>query len=171
MKNGEICPLCGKGHLTKKMDEDKITYKGQTKQVTDTYFTCGFCHVEQAGASELKQNKRVMNCFKKEVDGLLTGKEVHGIRIRLGLTQDEASLVFGGGPNAFTKYENDDVIQSESMDKLLRVANSYPAVFADLCEKAGVSTKIQTTWFKQVSFSNAWVSEFAVETTLLEKTH
>ncbi len=80
-------------------------------------------------------------------------------------------LFFGGGPNAFTKYENDDVIQSESMDKLLRVANSYPAVFADLCEKAGVSTKIQTTWFKQVSFSNAWVSEFAVETTLLEKTH
>ncbi|WP_417028127.1 type II toxin-antitoxin system MqsA family antitoxin [Citrobacter sp.] len=171
MKNGDICPLCGKGHLTKKMDVDQITYKGRMKQVTDTYFTCDSCRVEQAGASELKYNKRAMNCFKKEVDGLLTGKEVYDIRIRLGLTQDEASLVFGGGPNAFTKYENNDVIQSESMDKLLRVASSYPVVFSDLCEKAGVSTKIQATWFKQVSFSNSLVNEFAVETTLLEKMH
>ncbi|MDU4354247.1 type II toxin-antitoxin system MqsA family antitoxin [Phytobacter diazotrophicus] len=171
MKNGDICPLCGEGHLIKKAEQDEITYKGRVKQVTDIYYSCDHCHVEQAGAQELKYNKRAMNEFKKEVDGLLTGKEVLDIRVKLGLTQDEAALVFGGGPNAFTKYENNDVIQSESMDKLLRIAETYPAVFADLCEKAAVSNRIQKTVFARVSFSSSWANEFAVETTILEKTH
>ncbi|MCA1178902.1 MULTISPECIES: type II toxin-antitoxin system MqsA family antitoxin [unclassified Pantoea] len=138
MKNNNLCPICGVGKLSRKSEMDEVVYKGVTKHVTANYCVCDHCHVEQAGATELKANKRIMNEFKKEVDGLLTGREVLAIRTSLGITQDQASLVFGGGPNAFTKYENDDVSQSEAMDKIIRMAARFPQVFSELCNLAGV---------------------------------
>ncbi len=48
------------------------------------------------------------------------------LRHQLELTQKAANEVFGGGPVAFSKYEADDVIQSESMDKLLRLISAHP---------------------------------------------
>ena len=173
MKNLSVCPLCGKGHLTKKIEHDNIVYKGKIKNVPDVFYVCSFCRVEQSGAKELKENKRIMNEFKKEVDGLLTGKEVFELRVRLGLTQEEASLVFGGGPNAFTKYENNDVTQSESMDKLLRVASSSPSAFNALCDMAGISMNKKTAWEHafSLSFSEKELEEFAVESKVLGATH
>lgn len=76
--------------------------------------------------------------IKKKVDGLLIGCEIKALRSPLGISQAQASVIFGGGPVAFFKYENDDVMQSEAMDKLLRVANDVPAAFKHLAQKAGV---------------------------------
>lgn len=165
MKNLAVCPICGEGHLTMRMEMDEIVYKGKTRQITDIYYICDHCHVEQSGAKELKNNKRTMNKFKKEVDGLLTGDEVFEFRKRLGLTQDEASLVFGGGPKAFSKYETDDVIQSEAMDNLIRVAAIQSSAFEFLCKKAGIKPKEAVTETKEsvLSFSIS-PEEFSVKT-------
>ena len=146
MKNQGLCPICGEGKLSMKMEMDEVVYKGVSKQVATNYCICSHCHVEQAGAKELKANKRIMNEFKKEVDGLLTGKNIFKIRRSLGLTQDQASLVFGGGSNAFTKYENDDVTQSDSMDKLIRLAAEMPAAFNKLCADANVTLLAESSW-------------------------
>jgi HTH-type transcriptional regulator/antitoxin MqsA len=81
-----------------------------------------------------------MQEFKKEVDGLLTGKEIKELRSRFRITQAQAAKIFGGGPVAFSKYEADDVSQSEPMDKLLRVALSVPGAFAWLSKEAGEMT-------------------------------
>ena len=37
------------------------------------------------------------------------------------MTQGQTARLFSGGPVAFSKYENDDVAHSESMDNLLRL--------------------------------------------------
>jgi HTH-type transcriptional regulator/antitoxin MqsA len=66
---------------------------------------------------------------------VLTGKEVRALRQKLGLIQADAASLFGGGPVAFSKYEADDVTQSDAMDKLLRVVSFVPAVFAYLTEQ------------------------------------
>jgi HTH-type transcriptional regulator/antitoxin MqsA len=79
-----------------------------------------------------------MVAFKKEVDGLLTGAEVRALRKRLGLKQAEAAKVFGGGIVAFSKYESDDVTQSEAMDKLMRLVDRIPQVFNLLRDEAGL---------------------------------
>lgn len=164
MKNLAVCPICGEGHLTKRMEMDEIVYKSKTKQVTDTYYICDHCHIEQSGAKELKSNKRTMNEFKKEVDGLLTGREVFDIRNSLGLTQEQAALVFGGGPNAFTKYENNDVIQSESIDKLMRLAYRLPAAFSELCDMAGIKQE-HSKMFPRSSMAFTYSGdEFSIDT-------
>ena len=59
--------------------------------------------------------------FRKRVDELLTGAEITALRKQYKLTQGQAARRFGGGPVAFSKYENDDVAHSESMDNLLRL--------------------------------------------------
>ena len=132
------CPVCGEGRLTRRVQMTAIIYRGVTKQVEDHFSVCDACGLEQADAKALKQNKRAVIKAKKEVDGLLSGAEVLAIRKRLGINQEQASRIFGGGPTAFTKYENDDVSQSEAMDKLIRVADEFPAVFQKLCTHAGL---------------------------------
>lgn len=153
MQNKDLCPICGVGNLSRESEMDEVVYKGVKKHVTTAYCVCDHCHIEQAGTSELRANKRIMNEFKKEVDHLLTGREILAIRVSLGITQDQASLIFGGGPNAFTKYENDDVVQSEAMDKLIRGAQKYRPFFEYLCNEAGVTVSKPRRSLHEANFS------------------
>lgn len=134
-----MCPMCAEGHLTRHSQLESITYKGSIKNIKTFFSECDFCGLEQAGAEEMKLNKRSVIKAKKEVDGLLSGNEILAIRERLGINQDKASRIFGGGPNAFTKYENDDVTQSEAMDKLIKVARDVPEAFDYLLQNSGLT--------------------------------
>lgn len=138
--NNKICPICGEGQLHDRVVMEETEYGGHKGQ-TPLYFSqCDACGSEQADAEQTRMNKRVMIAFRKKVDGLLTGAEVRALRERLGISQAQASQIFGGGPVAFSKYESDDVAQSEAMDKLLRVAAEMPLAFQKLKRDAGVST-------------------------------
>lgn len=133
-----VCDLCEEGTLEEKQGVNTVTYKSVTRVLRTDYCECDTCGVEMALPYHTRDNKRRMVEFKKEVDGLLTGKEVRSIRVHLGLKQTEAAQIFGGGSVAFSKYEADDVTQSEAMDKLLRVAAELPPAFELLKRKAGV---------------------------------
>ena len=47
-----------------------------------------------------------------------------------------------GGPVAFSKYENDDVSQTESMDSLLRLVRRSEAPFWELVDEKGMSAEL-----------------------------
>ena len=102
-----------------------VEYNGLHGEVESHFLECDVCG-SQGGVKEMRQSKRNTIAFRKQALHLLTGQQVRAIREKLGLTQNEAARLFGGGPVAFSKYENDDIIQSESMDKLLRVAANNP---------------------------------------------
>ena len=133
------CPICGEGTLILHVEDDTVEYKGITRAIPSQYKVCTACGSEQADMDDLRVNKRAMQAFKKEVEGLLTGQEVKALREVLGLTQADAARMFGGGPVAFSKYESDDVMQSEAMDKLLRVAAHIPSAVNFLHDLAGLS--------------------------------
>lgn len=132
------CPLCEEGTLHERVEHEETEYIGHTG-VTPLYFSvCDACGSEVANAEQTRRNKRAMIAFRKQVDGLLTGAEVRALRERLGLSQAQAAQIFGGGPVAFSKYENDDVAQSDAMDRLLRVAAELPRALAFLAAHAGI---------------------------------
>ena len=58
--------------------------------------------------------------------------EIRAIRERLGLTQDEAGGLIGGGPRAFTKYESGTVKPAAAVVNLLRVLGANPAALRTL---------------------------------------
>ncbi|MGU9958233.1 MAG: type II toxin-antitoxin system MqsA family antitoxin [Arenicellales bacterium WSBS_2016_MAG_OTU3] len=131
------CPICEEGVLTHHNDVEEQEYRGQTRSIAFVYSECSACGSEQANAAQARANKRAMLAFKKEVDGLLTGQEIKALRKRYHLTQAQADSIFGGGPVAFSKYESDDVMQSEPMDNLLRVAREIPHAVVWLAQRAG----------------------------------
>jgi HTH-type transcriptional regulator / antitoxin MqsA len=134
-----ICAICGNGHLDSRVKKHVVEYRGAQHLLDVEYSICDGCGSEQAAGNQLRNNKRAMIRFKKTVDGLLTGKEVRAIRERLKLSQSEAARVFGGGPVAFSKYESDDVAQSEAMDKMIRLAGDLPSAFEYLAKQAGIT--------------------------------
>ena len=138
-----VCQICNEGSLQPLIGRNSVEYNGQRTQLDIHYSRCDGCGSEQSDAMQLRLNKRAMVAFKKRVNGLLTGLEVRILRERLGLRQADAARVFGGGPVAFSKYESDDVTQSEAMDKLLRLADELPAAFEMLCERVRIDSTIQ----------------------------
>jgi HTH-type transcriptional regulator / antitoxin MqsA len=165
MENGmntqEPCPLCGEGHVTEQVQEVETVYKGHKAMLPLHYKLCDHCLSDFAGAEESRRNKRAVLAFRKQVDGLLTGTEIAALRKQYGLTQMQAARLFGGGPVAFSKYENDDVAQSEAMDTLLRLTRRSAAIFWELVEEKGMSAEFMAR--KPVTTSRPQALRFAVQ--------
>ena len=138
MSAQELCPICGEGHVTASVQMVEYEYKGHRAELPSHYKQCDTCTSDFAGMAESKQNKRIVMAFRKQVDGLLTGDDITALRKQYQLTQAQAAKLFGGGPVAFSKYENDDVAQSEAMDTLLRLIRRSPAAFWALVEEKGL---------------------------------
>lgn len=54
------------------------------------------------------------------------------IRKKIGLSQDEAGKLIGGGPRAFTKYEKGTIKPSQAVINLLVIGENYPYIFEEL---------------------------------------
>lgn len=147
----QLCPICEAGNLHAHTEQVDVEYMEQTGTIPSQYSVCDACGSEQAGAVDARFNKRAMIGFKKSVLGLLTGTEVRTMRTRWRLSQAEAAKVFGGGPVAFSKYESDDVMQSDAMDKLLRLVNDIPAALDKLMADAGVEKRVPKANWKTVA--------------------
>lgn len=142
MKNiPKLCPLCEEGSLREEQEEIQITYKNKRISVQTKHSICDCCEVEHLTTEQARQNKRASIAAKKQAEGLLTGKEVQALRKKLRLDQKQAAQVFGGGPKAFSKYENDDVMQSAAMDKLMRIALARPDALEDLKNNSEINPK------------------------------
>jgi len=135
MDDKTLCPLCGEGHITPRTESTVTEYRGQESNVTLQYAECDVCGSEVVGDAEGRANKRAVLHFRKTVDGLLTGEEIRAIRDKYRLTQTQAAQLFGGGPVAFSKYENDDVAHSDAMDNLLRLVRRSEEAFWELVEE------------------------------------
>ena len=144
MENKELCPICGEGHVVSHVDQVESDYRGHKAMVALHYKVCDTCTSDFAGAEESRLSKRAVMAFRKSVDGLLTGTEIHALRKQYRLTQDQAAKLFGGGPVAFSKYENDDVAHSESMDSLLRLVRRCEIAFWELVDEKGMSAELAT---------------------------
>lgn len=138
MESKNLCPICGEGQLTTNSAMETREFNGFSGDVTIHYSTCNECGCDTATDQDMKLNLRAMNAFKKKALGLLSGSEILEIRKKLGISQKEASTIFGGGPTAFTKYENDDVIQSIPMNNNIILAHKSLDAFSILCQRQGM---------------------------------
>ena len=141
--NKQKCFDCGAPEVQFFTESESFDYKGQSLTVDVEYTVCPNCGADAILPDQIKRNDgRVRDAWRK-ADGLLTGTEIADMRKKLGLTQQDAAKVFGGGINAFSKYERGEVIQSEGMDKLMRLAlEDKPVhVFGWLRNHAGMANQ------------------------------
>lgn len=138
MAESMLCPVCEEGQLSLHRSSRILTYRGQPLRVDDLeHSECALCGADPVLQDQIKRNHRKVVDAKRRMDGLLTGDEVRAVRERLGLSQKAAAVAFGGGTNAFSKYERGDVNQSVAMDRLMRLVALYPGLVNDLRALAG----------------------------------
>ena len=133
------CVMCDEGLLIKKTVIDNVDFKGQVLKVPNTHLECNLCGCIELDNEYMKVNNRALNIEKKKALDLFTGSEIKEIREGLRLSQTEASAIFGGGKVAFSKYENDDVIQSKSMNTLIGAANRIPDLLPYLVSQSSLA--------------------------------
>jgi HTH-type transcriptional regulator/antitoxin MqsA len=143
------CPICNIGQLQILTATESIKYKGCFLPVNLEYALCPNCNEEMILTEQIKRNDcRTRDAWRK-FDGLLTSDEIIALRNKLGITQQQAAQMFGGGVNAFSKYERGEITQSEAMDKLMRLAleESSVDVATWLKSKASVNKSTDGTHY------------------------
>lgn len=129
------CEACGEGNLHSQTSWNEVEYKGRKGKIRHHHSVCDVCGADLADTEEMRHNRREWRRFCKEVDNVPLGKEIAAMRKLHGLTQEEAGRLFGGGPVAFSKYENDDLIPDEAMANLLYMAIHHPEIVSWLPER------------------------------------
>ena len=77
-------------------------------------------------AEDMKVSDRALNRLKARTEGLLEPEEIKRIRRKLGLTQETAGDIIGGGPRAFQKYETGDLLPSRAISSALVLLEHDP---------------------------------------------
>lgn len=137
------CPFCDTDLPLNELSRDReMNFEGVPTIVSNLlYSICSHCKMETVTPHQTRINKRTIIEAHKSALGLLTAKEILKLRDRLGISQAEAAQLFGGGVNAFSKYENSAITQTKAMDNQLRLALEVPGAAEYLAAREGVELK------------------------------
>jgi HTH-type transcriptional regulator/antitoxin MqsA len=128
------CPNCGETKLTRKTRALPYTYKGETTSIpaiTGEY--CSACGEAVLDATESARVSALMLEFNKQVNAASVDPEfIASVRKKLSLDQREAAAIFGGGVNAFSRYENGKTRPPLALVKLLKVLDRHPDLLAEI---------------------------------------
>lgn len=125
------CPVCGQETLVTRCGEfhlkPPVNIPGDEMVVQDaSWFECTSCG-EQILGHELSTAIELMRYDRL---GLLSPKEIEGIRTRLGLTQVQMAELLGVGDKTYARWEAGKSIHNISSDNLIRLVAQNPELFA-----------------------------------------
>jgi HTH-type transcriptional regulator / antitoxin MqsA len=122
------CPTCGAANLVHDTRDLPYTYKGEATilpQVTGDF--CPACDESILDAEESRRTMNLMLEFNKQVNASIVDPGfIASVRKKLDLDQREAAEIFGGGVNAFSRYENGKTKPPLALVKLLKVLDRHP---------------------------------------------
>lgn len=128
------CPACGAAKLVRDTRDLTHTYKGETTTIPDvTGQFCPACDEAVLDADESARVSAAMLDFNKQVNASIVDPAfIASVRKKLALDQREAAEIFGGGVNAFSRYENGKTKPPLALVKLLRVLDRHPELLGEV---------------------------------------
>jgi HTH-type transcriptional regulator/antitoxin MqsA len=128
------CPVCGAANLIRDTRDIAYTYKGESTMLPAV--TADFCTACDESITDASQTKRVMDlmlAFNKQVNAASVDPSyITTVRKKLDLDQREAAEIFGGGVNAFSRYENGKTKPPLALVKLLKILDRHPDLLAEV---------------------------------------
>lgn len=132
------CPTCGKGKLVQAVRDIPYAYKGKKtiiKAVKGRFCGDRKCREVVIDIGESVSTSKEMLEFNKKVNAGLTPIDLlTRVREQFNLTQQQAARVFGGGANAFSRYESGNTKPPVALVKLFKVLNRHPELFKEIAE-------------------------------------
>jgi HTH-type transcriptional regulator/antitoxin MqsA len=109
-----------------------LTYKGQSITVAMPGWYGDKPDEGIFEPEDMKTPGRALNLLKARTEGLLEPADIKRIRRKLGLTQEAAGELIGGGPRAFQKYETGDALPSRAISSALVLLDHDPTALSVL---------------------------------------
>jgi len=128
------CPICARAELVHDNRDVPYTYKGESTAIPGvTGDFCPACGEAILDAAESARTSALMLEFNKQVNASIVDPEfIARVRKRLALDQREAGEIFGGGVNAFSRYENGKTKPPLALVKLFKVLERHPDLLAEI---------------------------------------
>jgi len=122
------CPFCAAAELMHDTRDVPYVYKGEEtiiSGVTGDY--CPACGESVLDSAESTRVSAAMLDFNKQVNASIVDPGyIASVRKKLSLDQREAAEIFGGGVNAFSRYETGKTKPPLALVKLLKVLDRHP---------------------------------------------
>lgn len=132
MTEKKHCPLCGENAYYHQTKPFTLHYKKHVITVQQPGYWCDACKEGVIGDEDRKATQKELQAFRAKVDGLLTPDAIKSIHTKLHIKQDEAGELFGGGVNAFSRYERGLTPIPRSTSHLLRILDKHPNLLREL---------------------------------------
>jgi HTH-type transcriptional regulator/antitoxin MqsA len=122
------CPVCAAAKLVHDTRDMPYIYKGESTVIpTVTGDFCPACGEVVLDMGESTRTSAAMLAFNKQVNASIVDPGfIASVRKKLALDQREAAEIFGGGVNAFSRYENGKTKPPLALVKLLKVLDRHP---------------------------------------------
>jgi HTH-type transcriptional regulator/antitoxin MqsA len=128
------CPACGAAKLVRDKRDLPYSYKGESTVIPDvTGDFCPACSEAIFDAVESLRINAAMLDFNKQVNATIVDPAfIASVRKKLALDQREAAEIFGGGVNAFSRYENGKTRPPLALVKLLKILDHHPDLLEEV---------------------------------------
>jgi HTH-type transcriptional regulator / antitoxin MqsA len=128
------CPSCGMADLVSDIRDLPYTYKGKSTIVPMVEGDlCPACGEIVLGAKESARVSAAMLEFNKQVNAAIVDPSfITSVRKKLALDQQEAATLFGGGVNAFSRYETGKTKPPLALVRLFQLLDLHPDLLSEL---------------------------------------
>ena len=122
------CPVCGAAELIHDTRDLSYTYKGETSLIPSvTGDFCPACDEVVLNREHGNRYSELVGLFQRQVNSVFVDPDyIARVRRKLNLDQRQAAELFGGGVNAFSRYENGKAKPPLALIKLLKVLDRHP---------------------------------------------
>lgn len=128
------CPFCKSGMLKRSKRSLPYIYKGESTRIKDV--SGDFCAKCGEAVLDVQESARVNTAmleFNKRVNAQLVDPVfIASVRKKLSLDQRQAADIFGGGINAFSRYETGKTKPPVALVKLLKVLDRHPELLHEI---------------------------------------
>lgn len=128
------CPACGGAEMSPDTRDLPYTYKGETTTIAAV--RGDFCPICGEVVLERDDTDRYMfeiGAWQKQVNATQVDPAfIARVRTKLNIGQREAGLLFGGGVNAFNRYEAGKSKPPVSLVQLLALLDRHPDLLKEV---------------------------------------
>jgi len=136
MTDSPLCPKTG-APMHRGVRPVTLTYKGESITFDMPGWYCDESDEGIHTGKDMKISDRILNRLRARSEGLLEPEEIRRIRKKLGLSQEAAGLLIGGGRRAFQKYESGDMLPSRAIVSVLLLLDASPQALEVLMGRHG----------------------------------
>ncbi|MEE1886353.1 type II toxin-antitoxin system MqsA family antitoxin [Pseudomonas carassii] len=128
------CPVCGGAELVAQAQDMPYRYNGQSTVIRDVFGDyCPVCGEAVLSMAEAERLGDLMLAFKRQVNAAAVDPAfIASVRRKFDLDQREAGEIFGGGVNAFSRYENGKTQPPVALIKLFKLLDRHPELFEEV---------------------------------------